>query len=149
MKQSPEFNARFCETYRKSSWRVAGKMVLLLTTTGRKSGLPRTTPLQYEKIGEDYYVGASNGSKSDWVRNIQANSLTSVEVKDQRFTADSEIITDRERIADFLQYRLTKHPLMLRLILKMDGCSSNPGRDELMAYAEKLVLVVLHPRQQE
>jgi hypothetical protein len=38
---------------------------------------------------------------------------------------------------------------MLRLILKMDGCSSNPVRDELMAYAEKLVLVVLHPRQQE
>lgn len=122
-------------------------MILLLTTIGRKSGLARTAPLQYEKIGEDYYVGASNGLKSDWVRNLQVNSQATVEVKDKRFEAESEIISDREKITYYLKYRMTKHPVMLRLILKMDGCSFNPGQEELLAYAGKLVLVVLHPQQ--
>src|SRR3972149_6657660 len=36
---------------------LIGRIILLLTTTGRKSGMKRVTPLQYEKIGEDYYVG--------------------------------------------------------------------------------------------
>ncbi len=52
--------------------RLIGGIILLLTTTGRKSGLKRVTPLQYEKIGGDYYVGAARGVKADWVRNILA-----------------------------------------------------------------------------
>ncbi len=43
--------------------RLIGRIILLLTTTGRKSGLKRVTPLQYEKIGADYYVGARVESK--------------------------------------------------------------------------------------
>ena len=34
--------------------RIIGKIILLLTTTGRKSGMKRVTPLQYEQIGADY-----------------------------------------------------------------------------------------------
>lgn len=145
MKINPEFNRNFVEAYKKTSWRVAGRMILLLTTTGRKSGLPRTTPLQYEQIGMDYYVGASNGLKSDWVRNIQVHPQVTVQVKDQVFSARPEIVTDPGKIAEFLNYRLKKHPLMIRFILKADGCSFNPGKEELLAYAAKLTLVVLHP----
>ena len=145
MKINPEFNRNFVEAYKKISWRVAGRMILLLTTTGRKSGLPRTTPLQYEKIGPDYYVGASNGLKSDWVRNLQACPQVTVQVKDRVFAAIPEIITDAGKITEFLKYRIKKHPLMLRFILKADGCSFNPGEDDLLAYSARLTLVVLHP----
>ncbi len=120
-------------------------MILLLTTTGRKTGLARTTPVQYEKINEEYYVGAANGSKSDWVRNLQADPRALVQVKSQVFEAAAEIITDAEQITDFLVYRLKKHPLMLRLILKADGCSFHPDHLELLNYAGRLTLVRLHP----
>ncbi|HLE91508.1 MAG TPA: nitroreductase/quinone reductase family protein, partial [Anaerolineales bacterium] len=52
---------------------LVGRIILLLTTTGRKSGKKRVTPMQYELIGCDYYVGAARGLNADWVRNIQAN----------------------------------------------------------------------------
>jgi deazaflavin-dependent oxidoreductase (nitroreductase family) len=140
-----EFNKNFCAAYKRFSWRLAGKMILLLTTTGRKTGLARTTPVQYEKINEEYYVGAVNGLKSDWVRNLQADPCALVQVKNQVFEAAAEIITDAEQIMDFLVYRLKKHPLMLRLILKADGCSFHPDDLELLNYAGRLTLVRLHP----
>lgn len=40
---------------------LIGQIVLLLTTTGRKSGKYRVTPLQYEEIDGIYYLGASRG----------------------------------------------------------------------------------------
>ena len=46
---------------------IYGRLVLLLTTTGRKSGLHRVTPLQYEEIEGKIYVGAARGQKADWL----------------------------------------------------------------------------------
>ena len=59
--------------YRLGLGPLIGRLVLLLTTTGRKSGLPRVTPLQYELIDGAYYVGAALGLKADWLRNLQAD----------------------------------------------------------------------------
>jgi hypothetical protein len=44
-------------------WR-RGSKTLLLTTTGRKTGKPRTTPLIYERAGEDFVIVASKGRGS-------------------------------------------------------------------------------------
>ena len=60
---------------------VIGKIILLLTTTGRKSGLKRVTPLQYEEIDGKYYLGSARGMQADWVRNIQANPQVEIRVK--------------------------------------------------------------------
>ena len=76
---------------------VSGKIVLLLTTTGRKSGQPRVTPLQYEKIGDLYYLGAARGLKADWVRNIQANPDVELRVGSKKLHGHAEIITDPAR----------------------------------------------------
>ena len=53
--------------------RVAGMPVLLLTTTGRRSGRARTTPLTYFELGDDLVVVASNGGEDSapgWWRNL-------------------------------------------------------------------------------
>jgi len=53
--------------------RVAGMPVLLLTTTGRRSGRARTTPLTYFELGSDLVVVASNGGEDSapaWWRNL-------------------------------------------------------------------------------
>jgi deazaflavin-dependent oxidoreductase (nitroreductase family) len=50
--------------------------ILLLTTTGRRSGEPRVTPLLYVDDGQDCIVVASNGGQERvpaWWRNLQAN----------------------------------------------------------------------------
>ena len=53
---------------------VAGMPVLLLTTTGRRSGKPRTTPLTFFRDATDLVVVASNGGADhppDWALNLQ------------------------------------------------------------------------------
>jgi len=57
--------------------------VLLLTTTGRKSGKPRTQPLAYTRAGEGYAVIASKGGAPRhplWYLNLRANPLAQVTV---------------------------------------------------------------------
>jgi F420H(2)-dependent quinone reductase len=74
--------------YRLTGGKVGGKAgkapVLLLTTTGRKSGQPRTSPLLYTRVGDNgYMVIASKGGAPQhplWYLNLQANPLAEVTV---------------------------------------------------------------------
>ena len=60
-----------------------GRKVLLLTTTGRKSGLQRTTPLVYMPHGDDVIVYPSNGGKQSppaWWLNLQTNPAATIQL---------------------------------------------------------------------
>jgi deazaflavin-dependent oxidoreductase (nitroreductase family) len=70
-------------------WRN-GSSTLLLTTTGRRSGEPRTTPLIYGRSGDAYLVVASHGGSDDppsWYKNLKANPEVEVQVLADRFRA--------------------------------------------------------------
>ena len=65
--------------------RFRGGDLLFLTTTGRKSGQPRTTPLLHLVDGERWIVAASNGGadwEPGWWLNLQAGSAGTVKVGD-------------------------------------------------------------------
>jgi deazaflavin-dependent oxidoreductase (nitroreductase family) len=125
---------------------VVGKIILLLTTTGRKSGQARVTPLQYEKIGDSYYLGAARGLKADWVRNIQVNPDVKLRVGSKNVRGKAEIVTDPARMADFIEVRLQRHPLMIGLIMqKAHGLPQHPSREQLEKLAENEALVIVHP----
>jgi len=124
---------------------VIGRLVLILTTTGRVTGKPRVTPLQYEKIGEEIYVGAARGLKSDWVKNILADPHVKIQVKSRQFHGVAEVIANPSEIADYLEIRLKNHPRMVGAMLKADGIPSKPNRTQLEEYASQIVLVAIRP----
>ena len=101
-----QLNLRIARNYQRGIG--PGSTVLLLTTTGRRSSLPRLTPLQYEQENRVYYVGSARGASADWFRNIQANPQVEVQVRRQRFRGMAEPVTDPVRIADFLELRLRR-----------------------------------------
>ncbi|MDP9237735.1 MAG: nitroreductase family deazaflavin-dependent oxidoreductase [Chloroflexota bacterium] len=79
---------------------VFGAHVLLLTTTGRKSGKRYTTPLLYLADGDDFVVIASNGGADrdpDWWRNLKAESETTVQVGGRHRDVRAEAATGDER----------------------------------------------------
>jgi deazaflavin-dependent oxidoreductase (nitroreductase family) len=125
--------------------RFIGRLVLLLTTTGRKTGLPRVTPLQYEEIDGMIYIGSARGQQADWYKNILANPRVQVRVKNRRFAGLAETSTNPERIADFLQLRLQRHPRMIAAMFRMEGLPAKPNRADLLAYAGHLALVTIKP----
>ena len=125
---------------------LIGRIVLLLTTKGRKSGLPRVTPLQYEEINGDYHLGSARGLKADWLRNIQFNPDVEIRVGARRLRGKAEVIADPSRIADFMEVRLERHPRMIGLIMeKAHGLPRRPTRTQLEELAKTDALVIVHP----
>lgn len=132
------------------SWRYgpgfkAYGFVLLLTTVGRKSGLPRVTPLQYEEQDGCYYIGSARGAQADWVRNIQANPYVEVRVQEKCFKGTAEAVTDPVEIADFFALRLKRHKLMIGLLMRLEGLPLRYNRDDLERFAARKALVVIYP----
>lgn len=125
---------------------VIGRIILLLTTRGRRSGRERVTPLQYEIIGNDYYIGAARGMKADWVRNLQTDPHVEVRVGTMHFYASAEVVNDPSRFADFLEVRLARHPRMIGFIMeKAHGLPKRPSREQLEELAKTEALIILHP----
>lgn len=74
--------------------------LLLLTTIGAKSGLPRTNPLRYLREGQRVFVFASfQGAEHhpDWYRNLMARGRATVELGTEIYEATPRLITGPER----------------------------------------------------
>lgn len=80
-------------------WR-RGSKILLLTTKGRKTGEPSTTPLIYESSGDDYVIVASKGGTPEnpgWYENLSKNADVEVQVLDEVFPARARVAEGEER----------------------------------------------------
>jgi deazaflavin-dependent oxidoreductase (nitroreductase family) len=104
MSETPLFGPEHVERYQATDgaegheWQ--GSTVLLLTTTGRRSGEPRTMPLIYQRRGDDYVVVASKGGWPQhpaWYLNLEANPAVNVQVRGERFKARARTATGDER----------------------------------------------------
>lgn len=77
-----------------------GATVLILTTTGRRSGAQRSTPLIYRPHGEDYIVVASKGGAVEhpaWYLNLEASPEVTVQVLGDRFNAKARTASPGEK----------------------------------------------------
>jgi deazaflavin-dependent oxidoreductase (nitroreductase family) len=91
---------RYRETGGQEGHEWQGTTVLLLTTTGRKSGEERTTPLIYQPDGDRYVVVASKGGAPEhpaWYLNLAENPTVELQVMDERFTAQAATAEGEER----------------------------------------------------
>jgi deazaflavin-dependent oxidoreductase (nitroreductase family) len=100
-----EFNARIVDEFRRNSGVVGGHLVgipvLLLTSTGRRTGQPRTTPLIYLTDGDRFIVFATNGGRPihpHWYHNLLAEPYASVDLgyRDP-ITVRAEVLHGRQR----------------------------------------------------
>jgi deazaflavin-dependent oxidoreductase (nitroreductase family) len=99
------FNAQIIEQFRANGGTMTegpfkGVPLLLLTTTGARSGKTRVNPLAYTRDGDRLVVIASKGgapSHPDWYHNLVARPLVTVEVGRERFQARARIAEGAER----------------------------------------------------
>jgi deazaflavin-dependent oxidoreductase (nitroreductase family) len=77
-----------------------GAPVLIITTAGRRSGEPRSTPLIYGRHGDDYLVVASKGGSDvppAWYRNLQEDQSAQIQVWGDRFPVRARTATAEEK----------------------------------------------------
>ena len=99
------FGAEHVRRYRETGGEVGhtwkkGSKILLLTTKGRKTGEPRTTPLIYENAGDAYVIVASKGGAPEdpgWYRNLSNDPEVELQVKDDVFHARARTAEGEER----------------------------------------------------
>ena len=93
--------------YKKTDGKIGGKFlkgapVALLTTTGRKTGEPRVSPLLYLREGNRVVLVASQGGAATnpmWYLNLKANPAVSVQIKDETLYLTARDATEAERTA--------------------------------------------------
>jgi deazaflavin-dependent oxidoreductase (nitroreductase family) len=117
-----DYDKRIIAEFRANAGRVGGNWegrdLLLLTTTGRKSGRKRTTPMAYTRDGDQLLVYASDSGAPThpaWYLNLVADSEVIVEVGDERFEAtaaplerserDRQYAAQTERVPAFGEYQ--------------------------------------------
>lgn len=80
--------------------RFSDAKLLLLSTKGAKSGVPRTNPLMYYKDGERFVIFASHrgaATNPDWYHNLVANPGVTIEVGTDSFETQAHVATGEER----------------------------------------------------
>jgi len=97
-----EHARRYIESGGRDGHIWEGVTTLLLTTTGRRSGQSRTTPLIYGRAGDRYLVVASRGgapTHPGWYENLVAQPVVQVQVMADRFKARARTATVAEKPA--------------------------------------------------
>lgn len=122
MSEAATFNERIIEEFRQNNGEVGGPFegatMLLLHTTGARSGEPRVTPMMYQADGERYLVFASKGgadSNPDWYWNLLAEPNASIELGErklevrafelERAERDEKYRIQAERYPGFAEYQ--------------------------------------------
>jgi deazaflavin-dependent oxidoreductase (nitroreductase family) len=99
-----DWNTKIIEEFRANEGRVGGSFqgapMLLLTTTGRRTGERRTNPTMYLADGDRLLVFASKGgapTNPDWYKNLVANPAVTVEVGTDSYQAHATALQGDER----------------------------------------------------
>lgn len=132
-----EWNEKIIEEFRANEGQVGGQFantdLLLLHTTGAKSGSPRVNPVAYVKDDNRWVIIASKGgapSNPDWYHNLVANPEVHVEVGTDTFDARATVAEEPERTA-----------LYDKMVAK------NPGFAEYQEKTSRVIPVVTLTRQ--
>lgn len=104
MAEMNDWNRKIIEEFHANGGKVGGPFegapLLLLTTTGAKSGERRTTPLVYMPEGDHMVIFASKAgapTNPDWYHNLIAHPQVTVEAGTETFNAVAVVITGEER----------------------------------------------------
>lgn len=99
-----DFNSQVIEEFRANDGKVGGNFegapMVVITTTGAKSGQPRTIPLVYLPDGDRVVIFASKAgapTNPDWYHNLKAHPDLVVEVGSETYAAVAEDVTGDER----------------------------------------------------
>jgi len=99
------FGAEHVRVYRETKgergYRWRGTTILLLTTKGRRTGEPRTTPLIHRTDGDRWVVVASKGGAPEhpsWYQNLLADPEATIEVKAEEIPVRATTASGEERV---------------------------------------------------
>jgi deazaflavin-dependent oxidoreductase (nitroreductase family) len=132
---------------------LRSRCVLRLTTTGRKSGLPRTICVSFSPLNGHYVIFSGFGIESQWYQNVQANPAVTVQVGRRAFAATAVPVADPARRRELMLMMRDRSancgpPTWIRPLLRLTRTFDYDAEIRLaVEQAEALPVVELIPRQ--
>jgi deazaflavin-dependent oxidoreductase (nitroreductase family) len=105
------------------------RQLMVLTTTGRKSGKTYSIPVGFAPDGSDVWAFTLSGGRSNWYRNIQVNPRVTLEIQGKTIQADGELMNTPEQRRQAIEVYKRERPEMFERFFKV---SHTLPTDELL-----------------
>ncbi len=135
--------------YRLGLGRLMPATLLVLTTTGRRSGLPHRAILETRRHGSKQYIVSLWGSRADWYRNLADHPLVRVQVAGRDFPARAQPITSPDELWRVLRLFRKSNPLIDAILENTTGIHAHVAPADLQDAHDRLAGVRLDPAASE
>ena len=138
--------------YRWGLGPLFGKRFLLLTHTGRRTGLRHQVVLEvmeYREKGPEAVVMSGFGRSSDWLRNVEATPNEEVVIGTRHFQASHRFLSEEEAVNVVRDYELRNRfmtPLVRWVLSRLLGWRYRGSEDERRRLVGQLPLIAFRPR---
>ncbi|MBN1964372.1 MAG: nitroreductase family deazaflavin-dependent oxidoreductase [Anaerolineae bacterium] len=129
-------------------WRLGlgsllGQVLVLITHTGRKSGLPRRTLAEFHRLDGHKVVPVAFGARAQWFRNISADPRVTLQTADGTESCRARrIMDDAELLAAVTAIR-AHNPVMFDEYLR--SLQIRPAPEDLLAHKDRIYLLTFDP----
>jgi deazaflavin-dependent oxidoreductase (nitroreductase family) len=124
-----------------------GRIFLILTTIGRKTGKKRRTPLEYHWIDDVITIFSGRGEDSGWLKNIRQNP-ESVWVRHgfHSFHAKLEFVSKEPEKLKIIRWYVVKHGRSAKLLFGWDPNRDDPNSTDFSNLINMFVIIRLFPK---
>lgn len=130
--------------YRVGLGFIVGRLFMVMTTTGRKSGLPRRTAIEFHEYNGRKYVMVG-WSQSDWYRNIQVNPLMTIQTASGAESVRARRLTTNEDLN--AAWDAAEHSPFIQLAMKLTGAKLT--RAAFLAQKDRFILLTFDPTREQ
>ena len=127
---------------------ILGKRFLMLTHTGRKSGLQRFTVLEvvdHDPAAGTYFVASGWGEKAQWLQNVETNPSARITIGTKQIHVTAVRMNREQSERVFLRYA-SIHPVAFKKLVKfMTGVESEADEEGVTRLAKTVPVVALKP----
>ncbi|MBI9046391.1 MAG: nitroreductase family deazaflavin-dependent oxidoreductase [Anaerolineaceae bacterium] len=130
-------------TWRLGLGPITGKIFMVITTTGRKSGQPRRVMVEYHKLRGIKYAPCAFGEQAAWYQNILVDPRVTIQTADGSEQVKAERVTDFDEILAVFNHFMQMSPAMTKWYFSSLGIEPTP--QSLAVNMEKIYFLRFNP----
>ena len=122
---------------------IIGHHTMLITQTGRKSGLPRRTMVEYHRIDGTKYAPCAFGKRAHWYKNIEADPLVTIQSAHGVESATAHRVTDDQEVIDVYELFKRRDPPLLNWYI--DSLDIRHDHADIIAKKDRIYWIRFDP----
>lgn len=122
---------------------IVGRMIMVITTTGNKSKLPRHNMTEYYALNGKKYTVCAYGEKAAWYKNIKADPRVTVQTAGGTQSMQAVRVTDDDELTQVVDLFMRRNALLTRRYLESLGIKAD--RSDMLMKKDRLYLLRFDP----